>query len=165
MAKKIEHAKIKGIWIVKPKIGKTRFREMTTPCTGCSACEVACSWFNEGLVAPQLARIKIIPKDKEWREGKRDAPFDQVICHQCPGLPPCIISCPVNALYRDEKTGAVMVNHERCTLCRSCEKACPYGAIHYSERLRKMLKCTLCKGNPKCVDFCPVGALEFIKIA
>jgi MoaD family protein len=159
-----EKVRLRNIWVVRPRVGKTKFREVLTPCTGCSSCEAACSLFNEGVCSPQIARLKIIPRDRGWQKNERDTVFDQVICKQCPGVPPCVAACAYDALYRDEKNGAVLIDNQKCTLCRACERVCPYNAIFYSPKLNKMLKCTLCGGDPKCVKFCPVGALEFVKL-
>ena len=45
--------------------------------------------------------------------------------------------------------------------CRLCTNACALGNMSYSPRLRKVFKCDQCGGDPKCVRYCPGGALAY----
>jgi carbon-monoxide dehydrogenase iron sulfur subunit len=159
-------ARLKNIWVVTPGIGRTKFRVVPTECTGCRYCESACSFYNEGITNPRVARIKVITKDAAWQRHETDTINTHIICKQCPGVPACMAVCPVeDAMIRHPETGSVLIDHDKCIKCRQCEKACPYGpAVFYSEKLDKMLKCTLCNGKPKCVEYCPIGVLTYKKI-
>jgi carbon-monoxide dehydrogenase iron sulfur subunit len=68
-------------------------------------------------------------------------------------------------MHRDEVTGAVMVDAERCIGCWTCIMACPYGAIRRDGRNGHAvaLKCDLCPGLevPACVANCPNRALTY----
>lgn len=59
----------------------------------------------------------------------------------------------------------VRVNAAKCTGCRSCEKACPYGAIFVDRASRKAFKCEYCQDGvhsvPACVEACASGARLF----
>ena len=68
--------------------------------------------------------------------------------------------CPVKAITRDGN-GACVINYDKCIGCKMCKNACPLGNMSYSTRLRRVFKCDLCGGEPKCVRFCPGGALLF----
>ncbi|MEM0261587.1 MAG: 4Fe-4S binding protein, partial [Nitrososphaerota archaeon] len=70
--------------------------------------------------------------------------------------------CPVGALSRDKKTGAVVVDYGLCTGCESCVSVCPYGAITVDRAIMKAIKCDLCGGDPKCQKICPEGALQYV---
>lgn len=122
-------------------------------CTGCQRCALICSYVHTGAFAPSRSRIWVI------RARRRiDAPM---VCSQC-GL--CIDACPVEALKRDPKTRAVVVDEERCTGCGFCAAACPWGVITLDPVTGKALKCDLCGGDPACVKECPENALRFLDV-
>ncbi|MGI6595669.1 MAG: electron transfer flavoprotein subunit alpha [Elusimicrobia bacterium] len=53
---------------------------------------------------------------------------------------------------------AIKINHEKCTLCKLCIDACPFGAIEIrDEKLFINENCNLCG---ICVKTCPEGALS-----
>ena len=122
-----------------------------TACTGCLTCETACSLMKTGQIFPAMARIHI---DRDPFEGR----FIPNVCHQC-SIPYCLNACPVNAIGISEKTGAVLIDREKCVGCKSCQRACPYGMIVFDEEGEKSFKCDLCGGNPQCVKLCPTHAL------
>ena len=97
-------------------------------------------------------------------EGSSNKIVEQEICRQCPESSPCMAACPVNAMSRDEKTGAVIINYDLCTGCKECTEACSDGGVWYNEALGKVVKCDLCEGDPQCVKWCPIGALVYEKV-
>lgn len=121
-------------------------------CTGCRICEMACAFFKEKVLNPSYSRIRII---KMEREGL-DIP---VFCQHCEE-PVCRDVCPIKALDKDA-TGSMQLDSERCMGCWRCLISCPYGAISFHEG--KFILCDLCNGNPKCAEWCPTGALQFVK--
>jgi Fe-S-cluster-containing dehydrogenase component len=66
--------------------------------------------------------------------------------------------CPVSAITRDTE-GVVHLDPSICVGCRACTIVCPYGAISMVDG--KFVKCDHCGGEPKCVEWCPTGALEY----
>ena len=70
--------------------------------------------------------------------------------------------CPTAALVRNAATGAVDMARERCISCRMCVAACPFGNMLWDEAYHCVQKCDLCGGDPKCVPFCPTGALSYV---
>ena len=159
--------RLKDIWRVTLTEGRVPENEFPTDCTVCETCMNFCSHFHEGSAIPALSRIIIDPTEFEWMMHEREnSTVERTICRQCPGLAPCMAACKISgAMYRDDKTGAVIINDEFCTNCRQCEKACPYDAVWYVESWDKMLKCDLCGGEPQCVEVCPVFCLKYEKIA
>ena len=65
-------------------------------CTGCQACEVACSFYLKGVCAPALSKIRIT-RDNETGRVFCDLPAS---CPECSfeTEPACVASCPTGAL-------------------------------------------------------------------
>lgn len=59
------------------------------------------------------------------------------------------------------KTGAVIVNADKCIGCGFCVGSCPWGLVAIDPHTRKAIKCDLCGGDPACVKECPENALLF----
>ena len=127
-------------------------------CTGCQMCELACSSTKYGLFIPDKSRIKIITNGLQgWSRP--------MFCIQCDNAP-CLNTCPVEALFlRELSTGEkiVEIKHDLCTKCEQCIDACPFGVIFMSSD-QEIIKCDLCNGDPKCVQFCSYKCLEYQEI-
>jgi carbon-monoxide dehydrogenase iron sulfur subunit len=74
-----------------------------------------------------------------------------------------MIICPVKAISRDEKLSRVMVNQDKCIGCRSCVTVCPFGAMSFNVIDRKVFKCDFCDGDPQCVRFCDMKAVDYVE--
>jgi carbon-monoxide dehydrogenase iron sulfur subunit len=123
-------------------------------CTGCRECELACSIMHEGVSNPDRSRIKIIKW--EW-EGR----YVPMTCQQCESAP-CMEICPVKAISRDENLNRVMVDYDTCIGCRMCVAVCPFGAMKFDDRSKRVIKCDLCGGDPQCVRFCETDAIQYL---
>jgi len=118
-------------------------------CSGCSRCEVSCSFFHSGKVGRSGARIKVVKIE--------DAGIDfPVVCRQC--YERYCLKCPENALEIGP-LGQVVVSPTLCTACGSCEKLCPIGAIELFEEIPYV--CDLCGGEPRCVQACTMDAIDY----
>lgn len=132
-----------------------------TECIRCMSCEAICSFSKERMVNPILSRIRIETKELEWIEGKSKRLVEATVCHQCWPTAECLEACPVEgAMLRDPEHGAVMINETECIRCGQCVDACPFGALWYIKELDRVIKCDLCQGAPRCVEWCPVGVLK-----
>ena len=124
-------------------------------CTGCRICELACSWVHEGVFNPLKSRISVI-------SSRRDGIDIPMVCQQC-DTPLCQDVCPTAAISRDEETGAIIVDENKCIGCRMCLIACPFGGLSFDTEKHVAIKCDLCGGDPACVKYCPVKAIEYIE--
>ncbi len=79
-----------------------------------------------------------------------------VVCQQCEER--YCLECPVDALSIGE-SGQVIASPTVCTLCGSCVRQCPIGAIEIHNEI--VYVCDLCGGKPKCVEACTEGAIVF----
>lgn len=125
-------------------------------CSGCRRCEVVCSLHHEGRIWPEASRIRVFML----------VPGVEIphLCVQCPDYP-CVNACPVEALSIDEKTGAVIVDREKCTGCGDCIEACPGKVPHLHPAGGYSLICDLCNGDPECVKACQQGKWNTLWIA
>ncbi len=119
-------------------------------CVSCETCKILCSFEHEKTHKPSMSRIFVVR-----REPNTDTP---VICVHC-GL--CMQACPIDAMKRDPKTGAIVVK-ENCNGCGQCIMACPYGVIFQDPETSKAIKCDLCGGAPQCIK-CPYDALVYVE--
>ncbi|MDH7564213.1 MAG: 4Fe-4S dicluster domain-containing protein [Candidatus Bathyarchaeota archaeon] len=123
-------------------------------CSGCRKCEIACSLFHEKRIWPESSSIRVfmlVP----------GAEFPH-LCAQCEDYP-CVKVCPFNALSISSKTGAVLVNKEKCTACGKCITACPGRIPHMHPKERHVVICDLCNGSPQCVKVCREGGWNVLK--
>ena len=123
-------------------------------CTGCGECEVACSDRNTQLNNFNGACLHIVNMTSD------DQFYLPVVCQHCED-PPCMAVCPKAAIYRDDKSGAVLIDKNLCVGCGMCVFACPTGAMEFDSYFGRAFKCDLCQGDPACVHACDVKALDY----
>ncbi|RLG46378.1 MAG: 4Fe-4S dicluster domain-containing protein [Thermoproteota archaeon] len=123
-------------------------------CTGCRACEAACSFKHFGEFNPRRSRITVV------RDPLRGVNFP-VFCLQCEDAP-CVESCPTGALQK--RDGLVELNHDLCIGCKTCVAVCPFGGVVVDPATSKPIKCDLCGGDPECVKFCTPGVLKYVPV-
>ncbi|MEC4176807.1 4Fe-4S dicluster domain-containing protein [Adlercreutzia sp. R7] len=98
-------------------------------CVACHACSVACKsnnnlpnnvWFN-----------RVVTDGGDYMDTARGEypnnlyrAYYPVSCQHC-GSPVCVEVCPTAASYVRED-GVVAIDHDLCTGCQTCMKACPY---------------------------------------
>ena len=92
-------------------------------CTGCRACEIACSLANTGESSPEKARMRIVKIHEE-----EDISAVPVVCMNCV-KPICKDVCPAKAIYESPETGARLIDEDKCIACSACVYACPFGVI------------------------------------
>jgi len=133
----------------------------TRLCVGCGACVLSCK--AENRVPEEGFRDWIVTETR----GKYPHLFQEIRserCHHCDN-PPCVSQCPTGASHVSDG-GTVIVARNKCSGCKVCIAACPYGA-RYVHPEGFIDKCTFClhrvrEGRlPGCVDICPTNALTF----
>ncbi|UCF82370.1 MAG: 4Fe-4S dicluster domain-containing protein [Desulfobacteraceae bacterium] len=124
-------------------------------CTGCRLCELVCSVFHEQVSNPSRSRIKVM----KWESEGLYIPMS---CQQCEDAP-CKNVCPVKAISHDEDLGYMKIDYDVCIGCRSCVAVCPFGAMSFDVIDKKVFKCDLCEGEPQCVRFCEVKAVDYVE--
>ena len=135
-------------------------------CTGCRDCSVACKNWHQ-LPAGPLKYLKVYEYEKGSFPLVR-IHFQWVPCYHCE-KPACVDACPVEAIRKEPKYGAVLIDSEKCTGCRNCYEECPYGAPVFESDDPGVLaqKCDMCIDRlesgelPICVGACSARALDF----
>ena len=136
-------------------------------CIGCRLCEVYC----------QVKHSKSKKILKAFREERGDMLSRVMVeeighnsfaiqCRHCPDAP-CVDACISGAMSKNESTGVVVCDEEKCVGCWSCIMVCPYGVIKRNisgGKARVASKCDMCVDEdiPVCVKNCPNEALGFI---
>ncbi len=132
-------------------------------CTGCEACQVACTLENQ--VDPGISWRQIFTFNPRGVPGIQSF-HHSMACNHCVD-PPCLNNCPANAYSKDPETGAVTIDDGSCIGCKYCSWVCPFDAPRYNPASGLMEKCTFCSHRlevgetPACVQVCPTGALDF----
>ena len=90
-----------------------------------------------------------------------------LLCMHCDDAP-CMAACPIEGAIYKRPDGLVIIDPVKCTGCKNCVDACPWGVIYFNEDLNIAQKCTGCAhlldegwSIPRCVDVCPTGAMRF----
>ncbi len=132
------------------------FRVVPELCVACGKCELACAFAHGRDGAPGVSRIRVYKRGLEAGTP--------IVCLQC-GNAACAAACPVGAIKWNVDTGALEVDDEKCVNCHMCVAACPFGNVVAEPALPKVAKCDLCGGSPRCVAFCPTGAIQYVPVA
>jgi len=120
-------------------------------CSKCEECGMLCSYIqhpgNNGITT------------------LREFAHFAVVCRRCDDAP-CVASCPWEALAL-ESTNMLKRYMMRCTSCKNCSRACPFGVI-YPETIPFVIsKCDYCMGRlrddevPICLQSCTHGGIQY----
>ncbi|MBU4344960.1 MAG: formate dehydrogenase [Desulfobacteraceae bacterium] len=152
----------------------------TTICTACRGCQVACKqWHNlpaeettnrgtyENPADLSFITYKVVRMREQVIGGKLNWLFFPEQCRHCIEAPCLETAGDPGAIFRDDKTGAVIftANTKRLDAAAIVE-ACPYNVPRKAAD-GTLAKCDMCLDRvengmlPSCVQTCPTGAMQF----
>lgn len=143
-----------------------------TRCTGCKTCELACKDYHD-LSCDVAFRQVYEYGGGSWSQSADGlwandtfTYFLSEACNHCDS-PACFAACSQGAIVKDEDTGLVYIEEEKCANCGACAEACPYSIPKADAEKGVYVKCDGCKDRvaegkmPVCVEACPLRALDF----
>ncbi len=152
----------------------------TTLCTACRGCQVACKqWHNlpaektvnrgtyENPADLSFDTYKLVRMREQVIDGKLNWLFFPEQCRHCIEAPCLETAQDPEAIFRDDKTGAIIFTANTRNLnAAEIIEACPYN-IPRKGPDGTLSKCDMCLDRvengllPACVKTCPTGAMNF----
>ena len=132
-------------------------------CLACRLCEIHClvqhSKSKKIVKAFRQERDTVVPGVQVEQSGGTSFALQ---CRHCDDAP-CLEACMTGAMHRDEATGTVLCDPDRCVGCWMCVMVCPVGAVRCGKEHKVASKCDLCLGEatPVCVLNCPNEAIVY----
>lgn len=157
-------------------MGKKVFVIDIANCNGCHTCQIACKdehvgndWTPVAKPQPNSGQFWLELTEKvRGSVPKVKVAYRPHLCMHCEQAP-CMDECPVQGAVYKRDDGLIIIDPEKCTGCRICIDACPYGVIYFNEDLNIAQKCTGCAhlldagwSEPRCVDVCPTECIKFM---
>ena len=130
-------------------------------CMLCQSCVLACEMNFLGVSDPHKIPFDEKPLQRIRVTFSSGTPWVWK-CQHCLSAP-CVEACISGSLITMEGRTGVMHQLETCVGCGSCLLVCPYGALSFDEKKKRVTKCNLCfeKEIPPCIEACQSGALVF----
>lgn len=150
-------------------------------CIGCRACEIACFAEHnrkENHVGQTVGTVSI-PVIPRLFLTRGEGICTPVQCRHCEDAP-CMQACTLHAIER--RGHQIVINQKKCTGCKDCVMACPFGAIelqpsYYAGEIEKQpesdesrkaaYKCDFCidsSDGPACVRACRQKSLRIVEL-
>lgn len=148
-------------------------------CTGCKACQVACSEWNDLRTKPGHCdgtyNNPLSTNAQQWtvmkfNEVEENGRLEWLIrkdgCMHC-AEPGCLKACPAPGAIIQYANGIVDFQSDHCIGCGYCIAGCPFNVPKMNPEDNRVYKCTLCVDRvavgqePACVKTCTTGAIRF----
>jgi len=154
-------------------------------CVACGSCAMACKAENGTPPGSWWCKVYVRETGTFPTARRVNLPMQ---CMHCKN-PACVTVCPTGASYKDNDTGLVAVEYDKCMGCKYCLLACPYNVRTYLEEIKPYYgdkgftpfeeiayknhqakvveKCTFCAHRlkegkePACVATCPAYCRHF----
>jgi Fe-S-cluster-containing dehydrogenase component len=131
-------------------------------CIACSACVFACKDWNEEQPETGVYWRRVTTEESGKCPNVRLSSMS-LSCLHCE-KPACQPVCQGGAISKRAEDGIVVVDRAKCLGCRSCAKACPFGAPQFgADGTMQMCNFCLAKvqqgGQPECAMACTGRAL------
>ena len=124
-------------------------------CSKCDECGMLCSYIqhpgNNGITT------------------LREFGHFAIVCRRCDDAP-CVASCPWEALELVKENNMIKRHMMRCTSCKSCSRACPFGVIYPETIPLVTARCDHCLGrlkpeeSPVCLQSCSHGGIRYCEL-
>ena len=156
-------------WVFKGGLEMKRIMIDKEKCMACLGCILGCmAEHNE-----KGKSIYDLDLEDRTNESRNHIELDQkqnpipIVCRHCEEAE-CVITCMSGAMTKNDETGLVEYDKDRCAACFMCVMSCPYGVLK-PDRVNKkvIMKCDMCdnKDIPRCVECCPTKALYMVEVA
>ena len=121
-------------------------------CSKCDECGMLCSYIRH--------------PDNNGITTLREFGHFAIVCRRCDDAP-CVASCPWEALELVKENNMIKRHMMRCTSCKSCSMACPFGVIYPETIPLVIARCDYCLGrlkaeeSPVCLQSCGHGGIRY----
>ncbi len=139
-------------------------------CYKCQKCKAQCSYYyHPAYESPDMISDSTVDTSLSSGVPRLLALAAQEhVCRRCDN-PPCVASCPWQALEQRKDTMLLDRYSMRCTSCKSCSVACPFGVIYPELVHYKTHQCDYCfdrseDAPPLCVSTCEENALQWTEV-
>lgn len=135
-------------------------------CDGCLGCTVACM-ANHSKTGASIDDLDLENPENVSRNAIRldeNGQYAPIFCRHC-DEPECALTCITGAMVKDEETGLVLYDAEKCAACFMCVMSCPFGVLRPTANHQAVVKCDFCDGDPSCVKECPKHAITVLEVA
>ena len=135
-------------------------------CEACKNCVLACMAHKTDTSIADLDLSKITNQSanviSQSKDYQSNAPL---FCRHC-DHPDCLDACMSGALSKDQETGIVSIDKDKCAGCWMCVMSCSYGLVFKDKEQDTAFKCDLCQDQEEqnCIEQCPTGAIKLIEV-
>ena len=134
-----------------------------TRCIGCQTCAHACKMQNN--VPSGMRWNRVLTEGCDVEDGalgqfpNLSRGYLPLACQHCEN-PACMDVCPTGATTKDEETGIVMIDAEKCIGCGLCVEACPQGLIRLVDADTTIVpRCSNQDAGPVARNACDVSCI------